>query len=106
LWAQRGRALTGELVAGSREKLPARPAAAICRRALRLLPAGHGPVTFRVDSAYYALDLLAALRKAAARLTVSGPRTSAMWKALGQIGDGAWRPAIDTPPTPTPTASG
>jgi hypothetical protein len=93
LWAQRGRALTGELVAGNREKLSAAAAAAICRRALRMLPGGHGPVTFRVDSAYYALELLRALRAKAARFTVSTPRTSAMWKALERIADDAWQPA-------------
>ena len=93
LWAQRGRALTGELVAGNREKLPARAAATLCRRALRLLAAGHGPVTFRIDSAYYAIELLRALRTAAARFTVSVPRTTAMWKALGRIPDDAWQPA-------------
>jgi hypothetical protein len=77
-WAQRGRALTGELVAGNRAKLSARKAAVICRRALRMLPAGHGPVTFRIDSAYYEIELLKALRKAAARFSVSVPRTTAM----------------------------
>jgi hypothetical protein len=94
-WAQRGRALTGELVAGNREKLSAREAAVICRRALRLLPVGHGPVTFRIDSAYYAIELLRALRAKAARFTVSVPRTSAMWKALEQIADDAWQPAVE-----------
>jgi hypothetical protein len=94
-WAQRGRALCGELVSGKREKLPAAEAARLCRRALRLLPTGHGPATFRVDSAYYALGLLAALRAKAARFTVSVPRTSAMWKALEPIPDDAWQPASE-----------
>jgi hypothetical protein len=94
-WAQRGRALTGELVAGNREKLAAAAAARICRRALRLLPAGHGPVTFRIDSAYYALELLRALRAKAARFTVSVPRTRATWSALEQIPDDAWTPATE-----------
>lgn len=94
-WAQRGRALCGELVAGNREKLSAREAARICRRALRLLPAGHGPVTLRVDSAYYALELLAALRAKQARFTVSVPRTSAIWKALEPIAEDAWQPATE-----------
>jgi Transposase DDE domain group 1 len=94
-WAQRGRALTGELVAGNREKLPARAAAAICRRALRLLPTGHGPVTFRIDSAYYAIELLRALRAKAARFSVSVPRTTARWKALARIPDDGWQPATD-----------
>jgi hypothetical protein len=94
-WAQRGRALCGELVAGAKEKLSAKEAAVICRRALRLLPAGHGPVTFRIDSAYYALELLRALRSKAAHFTVSVPRTSAMWSTLERIDDDAWQPAID-----------
>jgi hypothetical protein len=96
-WAQRGRALTGELLAGNREKLAAADAATICRRALRLLSTGHGPVTFRIDSAYYALDLLRALRAQTARFTVSVPRTSAMWKALERVGEDAWRPATEMP---------
>jgi DDE family transposase len=96
-WAQRGRALTGELVAGNREKLSAREAAVICRRALGLLPAAHGPVCFRIDSAYYAIDLLRALRAKAARFTVSVARTRAMWSALEQIPDDAWRQASEMP---------
>src|SRR5215211_5516195 len=92
-WAQRGRALTGELVAGNREKLSAKQAAVICRRALRLLPAGHGSVTFRIDSAYYAIELLRALRAKHACFSVSVPRTTAMWKALERIPDDAWQPA-------------
>ena len=47
--------------------------------------AEHGPL--------YAIELLTALRKAAARFTVSVPRTTAMWKALERIADDAWRPA-------------
>src|SRR5919204_632261 len=92
---ERGLARAGELVAGNREKLSAAAAARICRRALRMLPAGHGPVTFRVDSAYYALELLRALRARRARFTVSVPRTGAMWKALKRIADDVWQPATD-----------
>ena len=77
-WAQRGRALTGELVGGNREKLTAAAAATLARRALSILrAAGHtGAVTFRVDSAYYAVGLLEAIRTAGARFTVSVPRTA------------------------------
>jgi len=79
-WAQRGRALTGELVGGNREKLTAAAGATLARRALAMLrAAGHtGAVTFRIDSAYWAVGLLAALRKADARFTVSVPRTETM----------------------------
>jgi DDE family transposase len=84
-WAQRGRALTSELVGGNRETLSGQQCARIARRAIGLLPDGHGPVTMRIDSAYYAVDLLEALGQQRARFTVSAPRNQAMWKSLGQI---------------------
>ncbi|MCA1681418.1 MAG: transposase, partial [Actinobacteria bacterium] len=96
-WAQRGRALTAELVGGNREQLSGAECARIARRAIGLLPAGHGAVTMRIDSAYYAVDLLQALRKAAARFTVSVPRTQAMWTAVGQITEDAWADCLDMP---------
>src|SRR6266545_6755583 len=94
-WAQRGRALTSELVGGNREKLSGGECATIATRAIRLLPDGHGAVTMRIDSAYYAVELLERLRREQARFTVSVPRNQAMWKALGQIPDDAWTDALD-----------
>jgi hypothetical protein len=94
-WAERGRPLTAELVGGNREKLAGREAARIARRALSLLPEGHGEATFRVDSAYYTRELLEALRAEGARFTVSLPRSQAMWRALERIGDGDWREATE-----------
>lgn len=98
-WAQRGRALTSELVAGNREKLSATDVAKIARRALRTLRAGGhtGPVSVRADSAYYALDLLTALRAAQATFTVSVPRSTAMWRLVDQVPEHAWIDAIDLP---------
>jgi DDE family transposase len=96
-WAQRGRALTSELVGGNKEKLSGRECATIATRAIGLLPDGHGPVTMRIDSAYYAVELLARLRREQARFTVSVTRNQAMWKALGQIPDNAWIDARDMP---------
>ena len=61
-----------------------------------LKSAGHtGAVTFRADSAYYAVGLLIALRKAGARFTVSVPRTVAMWKLIALLGEDAWADAED-----------
>jgi hypothetical protein len=94
-WAQRGRALTSELVGGNRERLSGGECATIARRAIALLPAGHGPVTMRIDSAYYAAELLQALRKAGARFTVSVPRNQATWKTLTQIPESAWADALE-----------
>lgn len=77
-WAERGRALSSELVGGNREKLAGGDCARIATRALSLLPAGHGPATFRIDSAYYQLQLLERLRRECTRFTVSVPRSQAM----------------------------
>jgi hypothetical protein len=102
-WAQTGRALCGELVGGNREKLSGQECARIARRAISLLCAGdqrpreHGPLCFRVDSAYYQIELLNALRAERACVTVSVPRNPAMWKALGQIGEDAWQDALEMP---------
>jgi Transposase DDE domain group 1 len=96
-WAQRGRALTSELVGGNREKLTGRECVQIARRALRLLPAGHAPAIFRIDSAYYQVELLRRLRQERSRFTVSVPRNQAMWKALAEIPENAWVDALQMP---------
>jgi Transposase DDE domain group 1 len=96
-WAQRGRALTSELVGGNRERLTGGDCARIATRAIALLPDGHGPVTMRIDSAYYAVELLERLRREQARFTVSVPRNQAMWKALQQIPEDAWTDALQMP---------
>jgi hypothetical protein len=82
-------------VGRNRERLAGAECARIASRALSLLPAGHGPVTFRIDSAYYQLELLARLRAERSRFTVSVPRNQAMWKALAEIGEDAWQDALD-----------
>lgn len=96
-WAQTGRALTGELVGGNREKLSGAECARIARRAKSLLPADHGPLCMRLDSAYYQLELLNSLRTERACFTVSVPRNQAMWKTLAQIPEDAWQDALDMP---------
>jgi hypothetical protein len=96
-WAQRGRALTSELVGGNREKLSGGECARIATRAIGLLPDGHGAVMMRIDSAYYAVELLERLRRERSRFTVSVPRNRAMWKALGRIPEHAWADALDMP---------
>jgi hypothetical protein len=94
-WAERGRALTSELVPGNREKLSGVECARIATRALSLLPASHGPAIFRIDSAYYQLELLERLRAEGSPFTVSVPRNQAMWKALATIPEHAFKDAID-----------
>lgn len=102
-WAQSGRALSAELVGGNREKLTGAECARIARRAISLLPAEaegdplcqRRPVCFRIDSAYYQLELLQALRAERAGFTVSVPRSPAMWKALAGIPENAWQDALE-----------
>jgi hypothetical protein len=96
-WAERGRALTAELVGGNQERLGGNECAGIASRAIGLLPDEHGPLTMRIDSAYYAVELLERLRKQQSRFTVSVPRNEAMWKALAQIPESAWVQALDMP---------
>jgi hypothetical protein len=96
-WAQRGRVLTSELVGGNQERLSGARGATIARRAIRLLPADHGPLDFRIDSAYYQLKLLEALRKASARFSVSVPRNHAMWRIAASIPDDPFNDATDMP---------
>jgi hypothetical protein len=92
-WAQRGRALTSELVGANRARISARESAAMVARAAKLLPAGHGQVTARVDSGFYSAELMGALRKQRVRFSMSAPRTSTMWRALGEIPEHAWADA-------------
>ncbi|HET9878450.1 MAG TPA: IS1380 family transposase [Candidatus Limnocylindria bacterium] len=94
-WAERGRALTSELKGGHQAKISARESARIIDRAIKLLPAGHGPVTVRGDSAFYAAELMMHLRARGARFTFSAPRTSTMWAKMAEIPHHSWQQAID-----------
>ena len=97
-WAQRGRALTSELGAATTRGSP-RAESRADRQAgrLSLLPAEHAPATFRIDSAYYQVELLERLRRERSRFTVSVPRNQAMWRKLADIPDDAWADALDMP---------
>ena len=88
-WAERGRALCSELHPGNRQMLSGAESARIARRAIELLPEGHGQVSFRVDSGFYSAELLRALREHEVTFTVSVPRSSAMWAALQRIEESA-----------------
>jgi hypothetical protein len=94
-WAERGRCLASELHPGNMGRLPARNSAAIAKRAVALLPAEHGKVSFRVDSAFFSAELLEELRAMGATFTVSVPRHGSMWSALERIPDEEWRPATE-----------
>jgi hypothetical protein len=93
-WAERGRALTSELEGGHRAKITAAESVRMIARAERLLPAGHGQVTARVDSGFYSAELMMGLREQRIRFSASAPRTRRMWRALGEIGEDSWAPAL------------
>lgn len=92
-WAQRGRALTSELEAGNRARITALESAAMIARAQKLLPAGHGQITARVDSGFYSAELMSRLRQQHVRFTMSAPRTSSMWRAMREIPEQNWADA-------------
>ncbi len=90
-WAERGRPLCWDLLSGA--QVPkGRPATWVIRRALSLLPPGHGPVWVRMDSAFYALDTLELIRRRGAVFSLSVPRLPAFWRALEGIPAAGWRP--------------
>ncbi|MCA1679187.1 MAG: transposase, partial [Actinobacteria bacterium] len=89
-WAQRGRALTGELKGGNQARIKATQSLTMIGRAERLLPDGHGRVTARGDSGFYSAELMMGLRKRRMRFTLSATRTQAMWAELAEIPADAW----------------
>jgi hypothetical protein len=96
VWAERGRVLASELLGGS-DSTRRDDTLALVRRALALLPAGHGPVGARFDAGFYRIELLRMLRRKGVSFSISVPRSSAMWRALEGIGEDQWVPAIDFP---------
>jgi hypothetical protein len=91
-WAQRGRLLATELLAGNDSTRGEEPRHML-RRALDYLPDGHGEVAARFDSGFYRVDLLADCRARGVRFSISVPRSTAMWSALERVEEDAWRPA-------------
>ena len=71
-WAQRGRLLGTELLAGNDSTRGEEPRR-LLRRVLGYLPDGHGPVAARFDSGFYRVDLLADCRARGVRFSISVP---------------------------------
>ncbi|MGI8428998.1 MAG: IS1380 family transposase [Solirubrobacteraceae bacterium] len=94
-WAQRGRALTSDLKGGNQARIKAAQSLIMLGRAERLLPAGHGQITVRGDSGFYAIELMMGCRKRRMRFTLSATRTSLMWSKLAEIAKDAWRDAVE-----------
>jgi hypothetical protein len=91
-WAQRGRLLATELLAGNDSTRGEEPRQ-LLRRALDYLPDGHAQVSARFDTGFYRVDLLDDCRQHGVRFSISVPRSTAMWSALEGIDEDAWRPA-------------
>ena len=51
-----------------------------------------GIIIVRMDSAYYAAEVIAAIRRAGARFSVTAPMNSKIKNAIAGIGEGAWTP--------------
>lgn len=96
-WAQRGRALSSELKGGNQARIKACESLQMIRRAKRLLPEEHGPITLRGDSGFYSVELMMGCRKQAMRFTLSATRTSVMWAKLSEIAEDAFEDASCMP---------
>ena len=94
-WAQRGRALTSDLKGGNQARIKAAESLRIIGRSQRLLPDGHGRVTVRGDSGFYAAEMMMGLRARGMRFTFSATRTSTMWSKLAEIKEDAWEEATE-----------
>jgi hypothetical protein len=93
-WDERRRILAADLLKGSASEKPG--AAGLLRRALRTLPQDHGPVSLRVDSGFFTVELLEACRRQRVEFCVSVARTEAMWMRLyARLNVKSWRPALD-----------
>ena len=53
--------MTSELEPGNRARITAAESARMIARAARLLPAGHGQITARVESGFYSAELMGEL---------------------------------------------
>src|SRR5438132_8986415 len=96
VWAERGRVLSSQLLSGS-DSTRRDDTLALVRRALALLPAGHGHVGARFDAGFYRIELLRMLRQKGVSFSISVPRSSAMWRALAGIDERDCAPAVDFP---------
>jgi Transposase DDE domain group 1 len=93
-WDERRRIMVADLLKGSASDKPG--ASSLLRRALRALPADHGPVSLRADSGFYAVELLETCRRHRVEFCVSVTRTQAMWSRLySKVSGRSWRPALD-----------
>jgi hypothetical protein len=93
-WDERRRILVADLLKGSASEKPG--AASLFLRALRALPQDHGPVSLRVDSGFFTVELLETCRRHRVEFCVSVARTETMWSQLySKVGARSWRPALD-----------
>lgn len=93
-WAERGRVLTAELYGANHTRISSSDSLKIARRAIQMLPTGHGPVCVRIDSGYDGVELLKGLRQLDAGFSLSMRRTPVMWRALELLDEDDWTPAI------------
>jgi hypothetical protein len=94
-WAERRRVLAAELRSGNLNEHPT--AITLLQRALRALPADHGPVRARMDSGFESVAIFAELRRRGIEFTCSLKRTSALHQLRLRIPSRAWRPALQMP---------
>jgi hypothetical protein len=94
-WAERRRILAAELRSGNLNEHPT--AITVLRRALKALPAEHGPVRARMDSGFESAAIFEELRRRGVGFTCSLKRTPSLHQVRLAISSRAWRPALQMP---------
>lgn len=90
-WANLGVTLAADLFAGNID--PRSHAAALIGRAIEALPAGLRRPIVRLDSGFFAYDIIDSCLAAGADWAVAAPRNKAVWTAIRAANTGSWRPA-------------
>jgi hypothetical protein len=100
--------LAAPVIAGTRLRggnaASARGAAGFAAQAVRTARACGcaGMILVRMDSAYYAAQVLHAIRREGARFSVTVPRSTSLAAAIAAVPEDAWTPTPRSPRPPTP----
>jgi len=94
-WAERNRSVAAKLLEGSAAEAPTAPD--LIDAALSALPPDHGQVSFRADTAYYAMDVLHRCRDRGIRFAVAVKRSKPMWRLAATVDPDRWQQAKDMP---------
>lgn len=91
-WAQAGVALAAELISGDED--PCAAVAGLVARAVAALPEGTLRPVIRVDAGLFDGKIAQAALDAGADYAIAAKRNKAVWRAIRQTPEDAWKPAV------------